>query len=105
MPIMVRYAWHDAGTYDKVTKTGGADGSIRFDKELGHGANAGLAFSRSRIAEFKSQFPSETYADLIQAGGYTAVSYAGGPNMAFRFGRVDATEKNVAPEGRLPDAN
>jgi L-ascorbate peroxidase len=28
MPIMLRYAWHDAGTYDKATNTGGANASI-----------------------------------------------------------------------------
>ncbi|CAN1276526.1 Probable L-ascorbate peroxidase 4, peroxisomal [Linum perenne] len=39
-PIMLR--WHDAGTYDKNTKTGGPNGSIRNDEELAHGANSGL---------------------------------------------------------------
>lgn len=44
-PIMVRLAWHDAGTYDvnikDWPKCGGAIGSIRFDPEINHGANAG----------------------------------------------------------------
>merc|ERR1712196_378248 len=44
-PIMVRLAWHDSGTYDKETKTGGANGSIRFKDESGHGANAGLKWA------------------------------------------------------------
>lgn len=34
--------WHDAGTYDVNTKTGGPNGSIRNEHELGHGANSGL---------------------------------------------------------------
>lgn len=34
--------WHDAGTYDAKTKTGGADGSIRNQKELNHKANDGI---------------------------------------------------------------
>lgn len=34
--------WHDAGTYNAETKTGGANGSIRNEHELGHGANSGL---------------------------------------------------------------
>jgi hypothetical protein len=34
--------WHDAGTYDATTKTGGANGSIRNEEELNHGANNGL---------------------------------------------------------------
>ena len=65
MPIMVRYAWHDAGTYDKISKTGGANASIRFDSELGHDANAGLAFSRTKIEEMKGKHSNESYADLI----------------------------------------
>lgn len=34
--------WHDAGTYDAKTKTGGPNGSIRNRRELKHEANAGL---------------------------------------------------------------
>lgn len=34
--------WHDAGTYDARTKTGGPNGSIRNEIELKHGANKGL---------------------------------------------------------------
>ena len=45
-PILVRLAWHDAGTFDRRERAwpacGGANGSVRFDVEMGHGANAGL---------------------------------------------------------------
>merc|ERR1712087_107992 len=41
-PILVRLAWHDSGNYDKTYGNGGANGSIRFSKELAHGGNAGL---------------------------------------------------------------
>jgi hypothetical protein len=34
--------WHDAGTYDVNTKTGGANGSIRNEEEYSHGSNNGL---------------------------------------------------------------
>lgn len=34
--------WHDAGTYDVKTKTGGPNGSIRNRTELRHSANNGL---------------------------------------------------------------
>lgn len=47
MYIIVRksvyvYRWHDAGTYDAKTKTGGPNGSIRNEEECAHGANNGL---------------------------------------------------------------
>lgn len=42
MPIMVRLAWHDAGTFCAKDNTGGANASIRFEPEISHGANAGL---------------------------------------------------------------
>lgn len=34
--------WHDAGTYDVNTKTGGPNGSIRMQEEYSHGSNNGL---------------------------------------------------------------
>lgn len=34
--------WHDAGTYDAKSKTGGPNGSIRNEEEFSHGANNGL---------------------------------------------------------------
>lgn len=45
LSLKVRLGWHDAGTYNKNIEEwpqrGGANGSLRFDVELGHGANAG----------------------------------------------------------------
>ena len=35
-------SWHDAGTYDVSTKTGGPNGSIRNQEEYSHGSNNGL---------------------------------------------------------------
>jgi catalase (peroxidase I) len=44
--MKVRLGWHDSGTYDRNIKDwperGGANGSLRFDVELKHGANAGI---------------------------------------------------------------
>jgi catalase (peroxidase I) len=45
------YRWHDAGTYDKTTNTGGPNGSIRFPEELRHAANAGLKIAVDLLGE------------------------------------------------------
>lgn len=49
----VRLGWHDAGTYNKNIKDwpqrGGANGSLRFEIELKHAANAGKSLSRHMI--------------------------------------------------------
>lgn len=42
MMVMEICRWHDAGTYDARTKTGGPNGSIRNEAELKHGSNNGL---------------------------------------------------------------
>ncbi|CAI9110961.1 OLC1v1011073C1 [Oldenlandia corymbosa var. corymbosa] len=102
-PIMLRLAWHDAGTYDAKTKTGGPNGSIRNDVELQHGANNGLKIAVDLCEEIKANHPKITYADLYQLAGVVAVEVTGGPTIDFVPGRKDSM---VSPEeGRLPDAN
>ena len=56
-----------------------ANGSIRFEQELGHGANAGLS------KPFKEKYPEISWADLIQLASVTAVELAGGPLIPIRF--------------------
>lgn len=46
------FRWHDAGTYDAKTKTGGPDGSIRFEQEYTHKANTGLKIAIDLCGEF-----------------------------------------------------
>ncbi|XP_031130785.1 L-ascorbate peroxidase 3 [Ipomoea triloba] len=101
-PIMLRLAWHDAGTYDAKTKTGGPNGSIRNEEEYSHGANNGLKIALDFCEAVKSKHPKITYADLYQLAGYVAVEVTGGPSIDFVPGRKDS---KVSPkEGRLPDA-
>ncbi|KAL2937109.1 L-ascorbate peroxidase 3 [Bienertia sinuspersici] len=102
-PIMLRLAWHDAGTYCAKTNTGGPNGSIRNEEECAHGANNGLKKAVDWCEEVKSKHPKITYADLYQLAGVVAVEVTGGPNIDFVPGRKDS---NVCPkEGRLPDAS
>lgn len=108
-PIMVRLGWHDAGTYNKNIEEwpqrGGANGSLRFDVELKHGANAGLVNALNLLKPIKDKYSGVTYADLFQLASATAIEEAGGPKIPMKYGRVDVTEPEQCPEeGRLPDA-
>lgn len=101
-PIMLRLAWHDAGTYDVNTKTGGPNGSIRNEEELKHAANSGLKIAVDLCEPLKQRHPKITYADLYQLAGVVAVEVTGGPTIDFVPGRKDS---KVSPnDGRLPDA-
>lgn len=112
-PILIRLAWHDSGTYDNKNvgkpgwpSAGGAIGSIRFEKEITGGPNAGLKKAIDYLTPIKKECPLVSWADLIQMGSATAVELAGGPKIDMKYGREDATESpalSVAPFG-LPDA-
>uniref|UniRef100_A0A1J3CSR5 L-ascorbate peroxidase n=1 Tax=Noccaea caerulescens TaxID=107243 RepID=A0A1J3CSR5_NOCCA len=101
-PIMLRLAWHDAGTYDAKKKTGGPNGSIRFKEELNRPYNKGLEKAVAFCEEVKCKHPRVSYADLYQLAGVVAVEVTGGPAIKFTPGRKDA---DCPDEGELPDAN
>lgn len=101
-PLMVRIAWHSAGTYDVKTKTGGPFGTMKNESELAHGANAGLNKAVALLEPIKQQFPILSYADFYQLAGVVAVEVTGGPDIPFHPGREDKIES--PEEGRLPDA-
>jgi L-ascorbate peroxidase len=97
-PIMLRTAWHDAGSFS------GANGSIRFEKEMAHEGNAGLAKVIKFLEPIKKKHSILSWADIIQMAGATAVELAGGPKIPMRYGRIDGTEpasQEVLP-GALP---
>lgn len=103
-PVMLRLAFHDAGTYDRSSFSGGANASIRF--ELDRPENAGLkrgwnvieaTMQRLKGTEVGS---SVSAADLIALAGAYAVKITGGPEIWPQVGRVDA--EGPDPEGRLP---
>ncbi|GJT32027.1 cytosolic ascorbate peroxidase [Tanacetum coccineum] len=101
-PLMLRLAWHSAGTYDVKTKTGGPFGTMRHKAELGHGANNGLDIAVRLLEPIKELFPILSYGDFYQLAGVVAVEITGGPDVPFHPGREDKEEPPV--EGRLPDA-
>lgn len=93
--------WHDAGTYNKNIEEwplrGGANGSLRFEIELKHGANAGkillmcwcllilmimsldmvscagLVNALKLLQPIKDKYSKVTYADLFQLASATAI--------------------------------
>jgi len=105
-PVLIRLAWHASGTYDKIAKNGGSNGAtMRFEPECKHGANAGLQHARDRLEPVKKAHPWISYADLWTLAGAVAVEEMGGPQIAWRPGRIDAPDgKCCPPDGRLPDA-
>ncbi|KAG6518865.1 hypothetical protein ZIOFF_022346 [Zingiber officinale] len=83
-PIILRLAWHDAGTYDAKTKSGGPNGSIRLEEEYSHRANAGLKIAIDLLVQVtghlmslatepvKEKHPNVSYADLYQVTYFPA---------------------------------
>ncbi|KAK8070151.1 heme peroxidase [Apiospora phragmitis] len=104
-PVLVRLAWHSAGTYCKETNTGGSNGAgMRYEKEGGDPANAGLQHARAFLEPVKSQFPFISYADLWTLAAAVAVAEMGGPSVPWQGGRTDyVDDAKVPPRGRLPD--
>ncbi len=73
-PLLLRLAWHAAGTYDAATGTGGSNGAtMRFPPESAHGANAGLSLARDVLKGIKRKHPNISYADLWSLSGVVAV--------------------------------
>lgn len=105
-PVIVRLAWHSAGTYDAETDTGGSNGAgMRYEAEGGDPANAGLQHARLFLEPVKRQHPWITYADLWTLAGVTAISAMGGPEIPWLPGRTDfVDDSKLPPRGRLPDA-
>ncbi|PON70041.1 Ascorbate peroxidase [Trema orientale] len=78
IPSILTLALNDAITYDKATKSGGANGSIRFSSEISRPENKGLAAALSLLEEAKKEIDSYSkggpisFADLIQFAAQSA---------------------------------
>ncbi|EME45258.1 hypothetical protein DOTSEDRAFT_108776, partial [Dothistroma septosporum NZE10] len=104
-PVLVRLAWHSAGTYDAGTDTGGSNGAgMRYEAEGGDPANAGLQHARVFLEPVKERYPWITYADLWTLAGVEAIKQMGGPEIPWQPGRTDYVDDSKLPSrGRLPD--
>ncbi|KAI8631128.1 peroxiredoxin [Xylariaceae sp. FL1651] len=100
-PVLVRLAWHSAGTYDAASGTGGSNGAgMRYEAEGGDPANAGLQHARALLEPVKAAHPWITYADLWTLAAVVAVAATGGPAVPWRGGRSDYGDESEAEEGR-----
>ncbi|XP_048497942.1 thylakoid lumenal 29 kDa protein, chloroplastic isoform X2 [Beta vulgaris subsp. vulgaris] len=79
IPSILTLALNDAMTYDKATKSGGPNGSIRFSSEISRPENKGLSAALNLVEEAKKEIDSYSkggpiaYADLIQLAAQSAV--------------------------------
>ncbi|WCJ24802.1 Thylakoid lumenal 29 kDa protein chloroplastic [Euphorbia peplus] len=79
VPSILTLALNDAMTFDKATKSGGPNGSIRFSSEIGRPENSGLSGALGLLEDTKKEIDSYskggpiTYADLIQLAAQSAL--------------------------------
>lgn len=105
-PLLIRLAWHDAGTFIAATGQYGPRASMRFSPERDDPANKGLDRARALLEPVKAAVPLLSYADLWQLGAVVSTQLMGGPRIPFRAGRIDATSAaQAAPNGLLPAAH
>ncbi|XP_028083705.1 uncharacterized protein LOC114284953 [Camellia sinensis] len=75
VPSLLTLAMNDAMTYDKATKSGGPNGSVRFSSEISRPENKGLSAAMNLLEEAKKEIDSYSkggpisFADLIQFAG------------------------------------
>ncbi|GMP84174.1 hypothetical protein CsSME_00037797 [Camellia sinensis var. sinensis] len=88
---------NDAMTYDKATKSGGPNGSVRFSSEISRPENKGLSAAMNLLEEAKKEIDSYSkggpisFADLIQFTAGTGVK----PAEIARQGLEEAKMKNM----------
>lgn len=102
-PAALRVIFHDAGTYDMASGTGGANGSVGF--ELTRPESFGLNRGFRPIEKMPAMLVGTaaegiSLADLTAYAGAYAVRITGGPVIKVAFGRQDVTSAD--PEGRMP---
>ncbi|KAF7351709.1 Peroxidase [Mycena sanguinolenta] len=95
----IRTAYHDMATHNSTDGTGGLDASIRFGVEQARPEDVGDGFNNTMefvtLSLVPDYLPYLSMADSLALLAVLAIENCGGPEIAFRGGRIDAGVPNA----------